>query len=165
MLFLCHSMSNLVNSFDLLVSFSCQMVHLVVLKISLYPFPSRAVQFLFLSHFPFPPISISLSDGLLLWSSGSMYIPFHLRPSESHSHFISHSIPHFFSITYIYLSLLHPFSCRIVCFFGLMMSFWSSVKYYSHSSIRKSAFVVIKVLYISPSHLVGWSTFLVQWWP
>ena len=36
---LCHLMSNLVNSLDLLLSFSTRMVHSVVLKVSLYLFP------------------------------------------------------------------------------------------------------------------------------
>ena len=49
----------------------------------------------------------------------------------------------------------------MVRFFGTMLCFWCSVKSHSQSSIGWSAFVVIKVLSVSPSHHVGWSTF----WP
>ena len=76
---LCHLMSNLVDSLDLLLSFSTQMIHSVVLKVSLYLFPFQGSPGPIPIPFPFPPFFLPLSDDSRFRSSGSMYIPFPSR--------------------------------------------------------------------------------------
>ena len=150
---------------------------------------SRIIQFSFPSHFSFHPtflfnlLHIPLIATPILLSDGPLFLPndvflnfcyisfpFSIGSSAfvvikllyvSHSHLgRSNFNPH--SIVYSLpfpLHLLHiPFiAAPILLSDGPL--FWRNV--HSHSSIGWSAVVVIKFLYVSPSHLVGWSTF----WP